>query len=260
MNVLIDPAARPVVAPRGDCAHRPENTIASFEHAVSLGVDALEFDLRVTRDGAAVVMHDATVDRTTNGRGAVAAMTLGELRALDAGARFSADGGRTHPFADRGLVVPTFEEMLDRFRDLPFVIEVKVPEAVEETRRLVRRHDARRRVLLDSATHAAVTPFRDGEHLTGASLREALALLPFAALPAGPRRLAYEALFVPRRYHGVPVPVARLAAAARRAGVVTHVWTVNDVAGARRLWQAGVQGIVTDDPAAMLEVRASLGG
>jgi glycerophosphoryl diester phosphodiesterase len=256
--ILTDLSARPVIAHRGDSAHHPENTFPSFDRAVALGVDALEFDLRVTRDGVAVVLHDATVDRTTSGSGAVAAMTLAELRALDAGARFSPDVGVTHPFAWQGLVVPTFAEMLERYREIPLLIEVKVPEAVAETRRLVAEHGARDRVLLDSTDYRAVEPFRTDGHTTGASMKDVLALLRRACLPGAPSRLPYEALCIPRWYNGIRVPVGRLASVARRARTVTHVWTVNDPRVAARLWRMGINGIVTDDPGAMLRSRGEL--
>lgn len=254
---LIDPAARLVIGHRGDSAHHPENTLPSFDRAVALGVDALEFDLRLTADGAVVVHHDPTLERTTSGRGAVGALTLAQLRGVDAGANFTRDGGRTRPFAGRGLLVPTFEEMLDRYRDLPLLIEVKVPEVIPEARRLIERHGARDRVLLDSTDDRAVAPFRD-DFRTGASLRDVLRLLPHAWLPGGPARLPYEALCVPPWYYGIPVPVERLARVAARAGSVTHVWTVNEPAEAERFWRAGVNGIITDDPGRMLEVRNGL--
>jgi glycerophosphoryl diester phosphodiesterase len=91
--ILTDPGARPVVAHRGASAHAPENTLAAFEDALRLGVDALEFDVRVTADGVPVVHHDATLDRTTDAAGLVAARTLAALRSADAGARFTRDAG-----------------------------------------------------------------------------------------------------------------------------------------------------------------------
>src|SRR4029077_21200970 len=98
MNVLADPAARPVIAHRGNSAHAPENTFVSFDQAIALGVDALEFDVRLTRTHRVVGIHDATVDRTTNGSGAVVDHSFDELRALDAGARFTAANGAAAPY------------------------------------------------------------------------------------------------------------------------------------------------------------------
>ena len=255
--ILADPAARLVIAHRGDSAHAPENTFPAFDRAVELGVDALEFDLRLTRDGVAIVMHDATVDRTTDGTGAVRSLTSVEIASLDAGARFSSADG-SNPYQGARHPVPTFEQMLERYPGVPFLIEVKVHDVVDETRRLIAKHGARSRVMLDSTVHDAVEPFRRDRHTTGASLRDVVELLPFAWLPGAPTRLPYQALCIPRWYNGIPVPIARLAAVARRAGVATHVWTVNDEPSATRLWSAGVSGIITDDPARVLALRARL--
>jgi glycerophosphoryl diester phosphodiesterase len=114
--ILLDPRARLVIGHRGNRAHAPENTLASLREAAALGVDAVEFDLRVSRDGVLVVMHDATLDRTTDDSGPVAARTAAELGRIDAGARFTADGGRTFPWRGRGACISTFDEVSDRTR------------------------------------------------------------------------------------------------------------------------------------------------
>jgi glycerophosphoryl diester phosphodiesterase len=257
--LLTDLSAHPVIAHRGNSAHAPENTFPAYDEALTLGADALEFDVRLTRDGVPVVIHDPSVDRTTNGHGFVTSFDLAELRRLDAGARFSVDGGRTFPFRGQGLVVPALEEMLTRYRHTPLLIEVKIPHAVEATRRLLERFGAMERTLVDSTDHAAVAPFRGGSLATGASLADVLRLIPSALMGCAPRSLPYVALCIPRRYNGIPVPVSRLARAARAVGSVTHVWTVNDPKAARRLWRQGIQGIITDDPGPMLQARVEGG-
>lgn len=216
VSILIDPAARPVIAHRGDSAHFPENTIPSFDRALELGVDAIEFDLRVSRDGEIVIIHDPTVDRTTNGSGPVSSLTLAELKALDAGAQFSPDGGRTYPFRRQGLTIPTFDEMLSRYGSTPLLIEVKLPEAAPGARNLLNRHDAGRRVVLDSTDFNALEPFRGSPIITGASLRDIVAILPrtMLGLPLG--QVSYRAFCVPLWYNGIPVPARRLARTGRK--------------------------------------------
>ena len=255
--LLADLAARPVIAHRGNSAHAPENTFEAYDQAVAMGADALEFDIRLTRDGVPVVIHDPTLDRTTNGRGPVVDRTLDELRALDAGARFVSRDG-SHPYRGRAFVVPTLEEMVARYPRIPFLIEVKIPEAVAATRRVLEQAGAIARCLVDSTVHAAVAPFRGGELATGASVDDVLRLLVASFTGRSPRTLPYEALCIPRWYNGIPVPVPLLARAARRAETVTHVWTINSPRVARSLWQAGVQGIITDDPGPMLQLRRQL--
>ena len=255
---LIDPAVRPVIAHRGNSAHAPENTFASYDQAIALGVDALEFDVRLSRDGVPVVMHDPTLDRTTNGRGPVADRTVSELRGVDAGARFSPDGGRTFPYRGSGQVIPTLTEMISRYPLVPFLIEVKVPEAVGPTRAVLEATGAAARTLVDSTVHDAVAPFRGRGLATGASLDDVVRLLVRSLVARLPKSLPYEALCIPRWYNGIRVPVSMLARAARRLGAVTHVWTINDAAVARTLWTTGVHGIITDDPGPMLALRREM--
>src|SRR5215218_5885046 len=91
-NPLLDLSARPVIAHRGASGSAPENTLAAFELAVRQGADAFELDVRLTADGVPVVLHDPTLDRTSDYRGPLAALRAADLRAIDAGARFSPDG------------------------------------------------------------------------------------------------------------------------------------------------------------------------
>jgi glycerophosphoryl diester phosphodiesterase len=258
MNVLSDPAARIVIGHRGAAAHFPENTSASFDHAVSLGVDAIEFDLRVSRDGVVVVIHDPTFDRTTNGTGAVADLTLAELKKLDAGARFTRDG-RTFPWRGQGLQILTFDELLDRYPSIPLLIELKTAAAADGARRAIEDHQSVGRVLIDSMALEALVPFRGTSVLSGACFDDVLSLLPHTLIDRAPPTLPYSALCIPRWYKGIPIPVRRLARVARARGVATHVWTVNDAAVARSLWTAGINGIISDDPETMLGVRGTFG-
>ena len=125
------------IAHRGGAALRPENTMAAFDHAVELGVDAIELDVRLSRDAEVVVIHDATLDRTTDARGPVAALTAAELARVDAGHRFQVDGRFPH----RGVGIARLVDVLDRFRDLPFIVELKgeSPELASRTVRCFAR-------------------------------------------------------------------------------------------------------------------------
>jgi glycerophosphoryl diester phosphodiesterase len=247
-NLLCDPNAHIVVAHRGNRVAAPENTIESLTQAVEMGADAIEFDVRVTRDGVPVIMHDAELDRTTSGHGLLNAYSFEELRSLDAGARSPLAAGRRH-------LIPSFEEVLDRFREIPLVIEVKELAAAEVTERLVLRFGAQERVLIGSAEDDVTERFYRSGLRTCASKRDAMLLIPLALAHITPPKARYDVLSVTPNYHGLPLPVKRMAAAARRAGIATQVWTVNDPAQATALWLAGVAGIVTDDPAALLRVR-----
>ena len=257
MNVLTDLGARLVIGHRGNAAHAPENTIESFAQAVSLGVDALELDVRLTRDGVPVVIHDQTMARTTNRAGSVADLTLYEMRRADAGAWFSPDGGTSFPYRGRGLTVPTFEEVLAAFPDMPLLIEVKVTEAALPVAEAISHANAADRCVLASMQGSAVAPLRP-KFKTGASGAEVARLLGAIAGGSEATRLPYDALCIPPWYYGLPLPVRALARLARPAGVVTHVWTIDDAETARSLWSAGIQGIITNDPALIIRARQEL--
>jgi glycerophosphoryl diester phosphodiesterase len=257
--ILLDPEARPVIGHRGNRAHAPENTLESLQQAVALGADAVEFDLHVTADGVLVLLHDPTLDRTTSGRGPVARRTLAELRDIDAGARFTTDGGRSFPWRGRSVGVPTFDEVVEALpADLPLIIELKTPAATSPIRDAISRHGIAHRVIVAGFDARAVHPLRGDGFALGASRRDVLGLL-WPALAGAVPRIGFQALCMPPRWYGVPLPMAAFARAMRRVGGTTHVWTVNDPAEARRLWAAGVQGIISDDPGRMLQVRRDAG-
>ena len=254
--ILLDPLARPVIGHRGNRAHAPENTLESFREAVALGADALEFDLRLSRDGRLVVFHDPTLARCTDGDGLLEQRTLAELKALDAGANFTCDGGRSFPWRGRGVRIPAFDELIDALpRDVPCIIELKTPAATEPLRQAVRRHGIAQRIVVAGFDARCTRPLRGAGFALGASTRDVAALLPAALLHlrAAPRQV--QALCIPPRWHGLPVPIAALARALRGSGTVVHVWTVNDPAQAAALWAAGVQGIISDDPGLILATR-----
>jgi len=248
-----------VIAHRGGADLWPENTLLAFRRALALGVDVLELDLQVTADGVLVVLHDATVDRTTNGRGAVHDMTLAALQALDAGYRWSADGGRTFPYRGRGIVVPTLARVLDAFPTARLLVEIK-PPAAPAARALCRTlvaMGATDRVLIASMAAGAIAVVRSrcATVATGATPREvarfvtarALRLLPLPRLPA-------VALHVPERWRGIPVLTPGLVAAARARGLQIHAWTINREARMRRVLALGVDGVVTDRPDRLLAI------
>ena len=253
-----------ILAHRGASARAPENTLEAFRLAVEEGAGGLELDVHATRDGEIVVIHDATVNRTTDGSGAVAGMTLGELRRLDAGYRFSPDGGRTFPYRGRGVEIPTLAEVYEEFPDAHVNVAIKEARAgaQEAVMRVVRDAAAEARTLVASIDHAVVRRFRrvsGGRIPTGASRREIAAfyLLSRARLEALARP-AYDAFQVPVEHKGITLVTPRFLEAAHSRGARVDVWTINDAAEMRRLWDLGVDGVMTDRPgvlASLLEER-----
>ena len=255
---MLDPLAHPVVGHRGNRAHAPENTLPSLLEAVQLGVDALEFDLHVTRDGHLVLLHDPTLDRTTSASGPVATRTLADLRAIDAGYRFTADGGQTFPWRGRGATVPTFDDVIESLpRDLPLIIELKTADATEALRVAIKRHGLASRIIVAGFSAQSVAPLRHGGFALGATPRDVVRALPTALLG---RSLypTFQALCVPPSHNFIPVPIAALVRSLRASGTPTHVWTINDPSRARRLWASGVNGIISDDPALIIAARNEL--
>jgi glycerophosphoryl diester phosphodiesterase len=248
-----------VIAHRGGAGLRPENTLAAFAHALALGVDIIEMDVRSTADGELVVIHDATVSRTTNGTSAVSALTLAELQRLDAGYRFTADGGRSFPFRGQGIGIPTLKEVLTSFPAARMVIEPK-DEARGIAMRLcelLREHRAAARTIVGSFRDSSLEEFRQAcpEVATSASTSEALRFL--AAQKAGVAEAIspqVQALQVPERFGGMRVLTRDFVAAARGRNLKVHAWTINDPAEMRRLVEVGVDGIMTDYPDRLLEL------
>jgi len=236
-----DPAF--VASHRGDRARAPENTIPAFAAAVASGADFVETDLRLSADGVAVVMHDATVDRTTDGTGAVADLTLAELRALDAGSWYDA--------AFAGTPVPVFGEFLDVLAGAGHVtalVELKGTWDAEEVRGLL--GDIYLRGLQDRIVFASFSPN------SLVALRAAAPELPRVyirrVLPIDPAEVAhrYGAIAImtrPSALEDRPDAVGAL----HEAGLGILLYTLNTEKRWGDALDWGVDGIVTDDCSAL---------
>jgi glycerophosphoryl diester phosphodiesterase len=247
-----------VIAHRGGMHLWPENTIYAFERALALGADVLEMDLHTTADGAIVVLHDSTVDRTTEGTGVVRDFTLERLTALDAGYRWSPDGGRSFPLRAQGLTIPTLEQVLLAFPEARLNLEIKqaAPSLVPQLCELVRSFRAQERVLVASFQEEAVHEFRvtcPGA-ATSATAREARRFVALKPLPSPPYIPPAKALQLPERLGRITVLSPSLIRAAHAANLQVHAFTINEPERMRRLLELGVDGIVTDRPDLMLEL------
>lgn len=240
---------RPIVfGHRGASGSAPENTLAAFQAALDAGADGVELDVMRCGSGEIVVIHDDTVDRTTDGSGAVAAMPLGALRELDAGSWFGPE------FA--GERIPLLAEVLDTVggssRVVPCRINIEIkargPRSgiEEEIATLVRARGLQERVLISSFRLAALRRMWEA-----APELQSGVLLPVRAVVS----LAWAWA---RRWVGADAlhpPVAGLDAGwvrrAKEHGYRVNVWTVNDRMTMRRVVAAGADGIITDHPARM---------
>lgn len=240
-----------VFAHRGGSRLAPENTLAAFDRAASEGVDGLELDVRLSRDGEVVVCHDARVDRTTDASGAVAGMTAAELARLDAGYRF-VDGQRAYPFRGCGLGIPTLREVLQRHPDRRVIVELKDGDArlAVATLEVLRSAGAVDRACVGSFHQGALAEVRAREPrlATSAAQREVRAALYRSWFNWFPRSVPYTALQVPERREATRVVSRRFVRGAHRAGVAVQVWVVDGPDDIRRLLGWGVDGIITDRP------------
>jgi glycerophosphoryl diester phosphodiesterase len=246
------PTDRPLVfGHRGGSRLAPENTIAAFDRGAAEGVDGLELDVRLSRDGQVMVCHDATVDRTSNATGAIADMTASELARVDAGYRFT-QGDLTHPFRRKGFGVPTLAEVLARHPGHPFIIEMKdnTREMAEATVDVIRAARALDRVCVGAFRGRVLRHARRlaPDVASGASRGEVLRAIYVARLGVLPPRRRYQALQVPERRKRLRVVTPGFVRAARRAGVPVQVWIVDRAEQIRRLLDWGVQAIITDRP------------
>ena len=230
-----------VYAHRGGAALRPENSIEAFDHGVSLGSDGLELDVHLSSDGIVVVHHDATLERTTKGKGRLAEHTAAQLTALG---------------------VPLFTDVLDRYREMSLIVELKVDSA-----RLVRQvvYDLRAAGAIERSALGCFhsNPLHVARKLepalrTGSSKPETrwAVYRSWLGLPIG--QVGYREFQVPERSGLTSIVTRRFISRAHQAGLAVKVWTVNDPSDMRRLVEWGVDALITDRPDIAVPIARSL--
>jgi glycerophosphoryl diester phosphodiesterase len=242
------------ISHRGGALLAPENTLPAFRMAVErYRTQMLELDVHLTRDGEVVVAHDDTLDRCTDGSGPLAALSFTELQRLDAGFRFTTDGGNSFPFRGQGVRIPALREVLRAFPGLRINLEMKPrqPGTEDVLYQVLREENALDLVCMgsehDTVAERLVARMPDACHFYP---RDALASYVIT-LQSG------EQPYVDPRYTVIDMPVyfgdmrlispefLRTAAA---HGKWVNVWTVDDPAEMRLLISEGVGGIMTDRP------------
>lgn len=236
-----------ILAHRGDKLHAPENTLPAFEQAIQKGADGIELDVKLTADGHVVVIHDSKVERTTDGSGHVASLTLEALRKLDAGKWFN------EKFS--GAKVPLLEEVFETVgRDKIINIELKnysspFNDLVQKVCELIRRHNNREQIILSSfyASNLKVAAQAFPE------VSRALLAMPG---PAGLWARSFGFMF--GDYHALHPHTSNTTREqvqrAHRIKRRIHVWTVNAPEEITRMRDWGVDGIITDDPETAVRV------
>jgi glycerophosphoryl diester phosphodiesterase len=231
------------IAHRGASGHAPENTFAAFRKALAMGAGFIETDLQLSRDARLVAIHDATVNRTTNGQGAVHDLTLAELRRLDAGSWFGSE------FA--GERIPTIEEILDfaKKHDMVFYLELKPSGSWGGEHALIsalRESGEIARTVVISFDPPILANVRKIEPtvMTGLLFDGQISDPLAKAVEIGARQLAVRGSLV----------TPRLLKEARQRDLQVVCWTVNHPAHMRLLLEAGVDGIISDYPDRLLDL------
>ncbi len=229
------------IAHRGGAGHPDlvgkENTLAAFQHAVSLGYRYVETDVHATRDGQVVVFHDDDLARVSDGRGAIADYSLTEVNRLRVAGTEA---------------IPTLDEVLETFSDTCFNIDIKHPHAITPLVKTIERHRAQDRVCVASFSVDRLRAFR---RLMGRRVPTAVSPIGVvwnAYVPVLPHLLNSPgvAIQIPATYgvmgRHLPVLTTKLLRHAHMAGKVVHIWTVDDPLEMHRLLDMGVDGIVSD--------------
>lgn len=251
-----------VIAHQGGDGVWPGDTMYAFEKAVEIGADVLEMDAHITKDGHVVLMHDETVDRTTDGTGLIESMTLEELKQLDAGYDWSNDGGQTYPFRGQGIQVPALDELFQEFPQMRYTIEIKLTENPldEALCNVIREHNMQEKVLVASFHDEAMQQFRETcpEVATSASRGEVTKFVLLGkVLLSGLVNPAYQSIqppFDPKDSMNIPIMTKRFIREAHAKNIKVEPWTVDDPELMKQYIEWGVDGIITDRPDLMIEI------
>lgn len=239
-----------VIAHRGGAARWPENTLLAFENAMKLGVDMLELDVHLTRDEALVVAHDESVDRCTNGHGAVRDFRLSELQQLDAAAHHE-------NFRNQGVCIPTLDEALRRFPSARLHIELKHSGPEAQFVELLKAHDAWHRVCIGSEHDEVadrlhqLAPEAAKFYPSQCALALGMQIWGGEPVQADSR---FDVLSIPHRFQDQEVATATLVSRCAELGIPIFVWLVDNPREMRQLISNGVAGIMTDKPDVLIGV------
>ena len=247
-----------VFAHRGGAALAPENTIAAFDIGLASGAEGIELDVQLSSDGVVVVCHDATLDRTTDTAGPVAGLTAAALGRVDAGYSF-VDARGEHSFRGQGVGIPTLLEVLQRYKSVPAIVEMKI-DSIEMGRALadvVRAAAAVDWVCAAGFGPRAMRAAREAVPMMASSACHPEVRLALYRSWAGwpVKRPAFGGYQVPEFAGSLRVTSPRFIRHAHRAGLEVQVWTIDEEADMRRLLEWGADGLISNRPDLAVRVR-----
>lgn len=242
-----------VIAHRGGKGIAPENTLAAFQRSKDLGVDVLELDVHANKDGELIVIHDKSVDRTTDGKGLIAEMNLDQIQKFDAGFDWTNDGGKSFPFRGKGIKIPTLREVFENFPEIQINIEPKyeTPSPVKPLCDLIREFKRSDSVIVGSFSDEVLEDFRKNckEVATSASPSEVSGFLARYEVGLSDNYAPkMQALQIPQSIGSLQIVTKEYVEAAHERNLDVHVWTINKTEDMKRLIKIGVDGIMTDYP------------
>ena len=240
----------------------PGDTLYAYEQAARLGVKAFDMDAHITKDGQIVLMHDESVQRTTDGSGQVEDLTLAELKKLDAAYNWSLDGGKTFPYRGKGIRVPTLEEVFQKYPNMRYLVEIKLSKnpIAGPLCDLINRYNMRDRIIIASFHDDLMKMFREAcpGVATSAAKNEVLAfvLLNKIGLTSliSPQ---YQSLQVPydtSESYGIPIITESFIQAAHAKNLKVETWTLDDPQLMKTYMGWGIDGVDSDRPDLMLPV------
>lgn len=241
----------------------PENTLYACKEIIKNNLaDFLEFDFHLTKDGVPVVIHDSTLDRTTNGTGPIEEKNWDEIKTLDAAYYFSLDGGKTYPLRGKGITLSTLEEFIRELKNFKLMIEVKTnsKEAADILLELVERYKMEDKVVLASF-HQGIKDYMQQKKPNLAYIASKKDVTLWVILEklnlSHLWNLRSQAMALPPQQSILRLN-EELIQKAHNQKVSIHVWTINDRDEMIYWIQKGVDGIITDDPKLLTEVIHSL--
>ncbi|MHA1150445.1 MAG: glycerophosphodiester phosphodiesterase [Promethearchaeota archaeon] len=245
-----------LLAHRGMPLEFPENTYISFKNAVEFGIDVIETDTHLTKDNQFIILHDAEISRVSNGTGVIADYTLKELMEFDAGYNFTQDNGKTFPFRGKGITFISVAELLEKFPNQRFNIDLKdnYPVQIKYWAELIKEYDAEYRVLTASQFTKNLQEVRKifPDMATSFSAREVFNF--YLANKFGgykkllKKKFSGDALQVPVKMAGLRIVSEKSIENAHKLGFKMHVWTINTAKEMKQLFDMKVDAIFTDNP------------
>ena len=252
-----------VIAHRGGRGLFPENTMIAFDGSHQLGVDALEMDVCLTKDGHLVTHHDLTIDRTSDGSGKVIDFTLPELQQFNFGYHFKDSNGQ-FAFRKMNVMIPTIDEVMSKYsHQHPLIIEIKNKSengkvAAQKLLDLIQKHNIEDRVIIASFYDNVLKQFRsisDNKIITASTYSETAKYvlskklaLPFLFKPQS------AAVQIPLKAKGINLGKSGFVKMAHKRDMIVHYWTINKPENMKKLINFGVDGIMTDRPDLLIEL------